>query len=489
MAKGAVPEGISAEEWATTPASVQRWVHELLGVVGGLQEMVGQLQGRVAQLEEAVGKNSQNSSKPPSSDGPGVKKAAAKGKGQRQRGGQKGRVGKGRSLKAASEVSRLVISKPTSCQGCGSLLMGEDPQPQRHQVGEVPVIAPEIIEYQLHPLTCFHCGQPNQGEWPREMPPGSFGPRTQGLVSYLSGRFHLSKRDISELMAAVFQVEIRVGSVPAQERQVSQALADAVIEAQAYVQQQAAVNTDETSWRKAGQRQWLWTVATPLVTVFLIVASRGATGAKQLLGQAFAGITGSDRWSAYNWLDPRQRQLCWAHLVRDFQAFVERKGESAIIGQLLLKQTALLFDLWYRVRDGTLSQADFQVAMQPIRREVTALLQLAAYINHPQTAKTCANLLALQAALWTFVDNPGVQPTNNAAERALRRAVLWRKRSFGSQSDDGLRFAERILTTVTTLRQQHRNVLDYLTAACHAQHLGLPAPSLLPFATPSDLTD
>ncbi len=488
MEKRAAPSGISSNDWAVTPASVQGLVYELLAGMAGLQETMGKLQGKVAQLEEQVGKNSQNSSKPPSSDGPGVKKPPPKASGQRRRGGQKGHVGKGRSLKAVAEVTRLVVSKPTSCQRCGTLLLGEDPQPQRHQVCEVPAIEPAIIEYQLHALTCGHCGQKNQGEWPLEMPPGSFGPRTQGLVSYLSGRFHLSKRDISEMMATLFQVEMSLGSVPAQERQVSQALAEPVAEAQAYVQAQAAVNTDETSWRKGRQRQWLWTVATPLVTVFLIVASRGAAGAKQLLGHAFAGITGSDRWSAYNWLDASQRQLCWAHLVRDFQAFVERKGESAIIGQLLLKQTALMFDLWYRVRDGTLSHADFQIAMQPIRREIIALLQLAAYINHPQTAKTCANLLALQAALWTFVNHPGVQPTNNAAEQALRRAVLWRKRSFGSQSDDGLRFTERILTTVTTLRQQQRNVLDYLSAACQAQHLGLPAPSLLPLSALSDVT-
>ena len=318
------------------------------------------------------------------------------------------------------------------------------------------------------------------------MPSGSFGPRVQGLVGYLSGRFSLSRRDVAEMLPAIFQVDISLGAVSAQEAQVSQALSEPVDEAQAYVQQQAHVNTDETSWRKNHKNHWLWTATTPLVTVFLIMATRGATGAKQLLGQAFSGITGSDRWSAYNWLDATRRQLCWAHLLRDFQAFVDRKGESAIIGQRLLQQAALMFDLWYRVRDGTCARADFQEAMRPISREVTALLQLGTFVDHRQTAKTCTNLLAVQPALWTFVVHEGVEPTNNAAERALRRGVLWRKRSFGSQSERGLRFTERILTTVTTLRQQQRNVLDYLTAACHAQHLGLPAPSLLPITSESD---
>jgi transposase len=317
------------------------------------------------------------------------------------------------------------------------------------------------------------------------MPAGSFGPRVQGLVGYLSGRFTLSKRESQEMLAAIFQVEMGLGSIVEQEAQLSQALAAAVAEARTYVQQQPTVNTDETGWRKQYKRYWLWTATTPWVTVFLIVATRGAEGAKALLGSAFAGISGCDRWSAYRWLDATQRQLCWAHLLRDFQAFVDRQGESAIIGQLLLHQAAWMLNHYYRVRDGTASHTDFQEAMTPIRREITALLQLGTLLNHTQTAKTCANILKVEPALWTFVDQPGVQPTNNAAERVLRRAVLWRKRSFGSQSEHGLRFTERILTTVTTLRQQQRNVLDYLTAACQAQHLGLPAPSLLPIIADS----
>lgn len=492
MSQRAAPAGISAKEWVVTPPSVQALVATLLAVgeewqqvVSAQQAQVVQLQERIAQLEEQVGKNSRNSSKPPSSDPPGVKKPPPQEKGQRPQGGQAGHVGHGRSLKPASEVTRFVRSKPSSCQACGSLLLGEDPQPQRHQVCELPPIQPEIIEYQLHTLRCLHCGCQNRGEWPLGMPPGSFGPRLQGLVGYLSGHFRHSKRDVVEMMGTVFQIEMSLGSVTAQEARLSAALAVPVEEAQAYVQQQRVVNSDETSWRKGRQKHWLWTAATPWVTVFLIVVTRGAAGAKQLLGQSFAGITGSDRWGGYNWLDTTHRQLCWAHLLRDFQALVERQGESAIVGQLLLQQAALLFHNWYRVRDGSLTHADFQLLMQPIRREISTLLQLGTFLNHRQTVKTCANILAVQPALWTFVDQEGVEPTNNAAERALRRAVLWRKQSFGSQSEGGLRFTERILTTVTTLRQQHRNVWDYLTMACQAQHLGLPTPSLLPIISDS----
>lgn len=493
MDKQQAPAGIPVEDWEATPRSVQTLVLGLLAVVAELKQSVLQLQERneqqqqrINELEEQVGKNSRNSSKPPSSDPPSVKKPPPKAKGKRQRGGQKGHQGQGRRLKPPEEVDRFVISKPTECQRCGSLLLGEDPEPKRHQVSELPEIKPELVEYQRHRLVCLGCGQCNGAEWPEEMPSGSFGFRTQAVMSYLSGRFTISRRDVAEIMESLFNVNISLGAVSAQETNVSEALIEPVATAQQYVQQQPQLNTDETSWQKNHKRHWLWTATTDWVTIFHIAATRGADGFKQLLDTSlFAGIVTSDRWSAYNWLDPTQRQLCWAHLLRDFQAFVDRKGEAAIIGRLLLKQTDLMFALWHRVRDGTLSRTDFQQKMRPIQAEVEALLQLGTLVNHSKTAKCCGNILKLSAALWAFVQHEGIEPTNNAAERALRRAVLWRKRSFGSQSERGLRFTERILTVVTTLRQQQRNVLDFLVLACRNHHLGLAAPSLLPVGTPA----
>ena len=494
MIKRQPPPGITTQDWDKTPTSVQTLVYTMLTAVEEMQQIMPQLQKqieqqqkRINQLEEQVGKSSRNSSKPPSSDPPNVKKPPPKAQGERKQGGQPGHKGHGRKLKPPEEVTRFVVSKPSQCQECGTLLLGTDPQPQRHQVCELPPIEPEVIEYQAHALTCLGCGHKNQALFPREMPTGSFGPRVQGLMGYLSGRFSVSRRDVEEIMTAIFQVEISLGGVSAQEARLSAALEHLVDEAQNYVQQQAQINTDETSWAKNNKRQWLWTASTELVTIFLVVATRGADGFKQLMGTEFDGIIGSDRYSAYNWLDASRRQLCWAHLLRDFQALVDRKGESAAIGQALLKQATAMFGLWHRVRDGTLSRSNFQCEMRPIRREVEALLAIGTFVNHPQTVKTCANILKISPALWSFVEQEGIEPTNNAAERALRRGVLWRKRSFGSQSDRGLRFTERILTTVTTLRQQKRNVLDFLALACQAQHLGLPAPSLLPASSDADL--
>jgi transposase len=484
-----LPPGLSVppEDWDHTPLSVQVVIialwHEdqaFKQQVTTLEEQIASMQAEVERLHEQVNKNSHNSSKPPSSDPPQVRKYPKRGKSGRQRGGQKGHAGKGRKLASPERVSRVIVSKPTSCGQCGALLLGEDPSPRRHQVSELPRVEPEITEYQQHTLTCLACGTQTSGEWPAEMPGGSFGPRTQAMIGYLGGRFGMSDRDVQEWMEVAFHTDISLGSVPAQEQRVSGALAQPVEEAQEYVRQQPYANVDETGWRQMDQRAWLWVAATSLVTVFIVVGTRSAAGVKRLLGESFTGIVGSDRWSAYHWLDPLRRQLCWAHLKRDFQAFVDRGGESSIIGNLLLEQVKSMFELWHRARDGTLSRADFQEAMQPIQAEVKSLLEIGTLLGHSRTRKTCQNILNLEPALWTFVTQEGVEPTNNAAERPLRRGVIWRRRSFGTQSEAGSVFVERILTAVTTLRQQQRDVLDFLTEACQAKICGHHAPSLLP---------
>lgn len=464
------PAEISAEDWNATPLAVRQ-------LVVALFETVAHLQQRVADLEERVNQNSGNSSQPPSADPPQARPRPASG---RKAGGQPGHTGHTRPLTPLSQVQQVNDLRPTTCGQCGALLLGDDPEPQRHQVTDLPRIEPQVSEYRRHALTCLVCGTLTSAEYPAAMPHGDFGPRLQATTGYLSGRLGLSHRDISETLAAMFHTEVALGSVPTLEQAVSDALAQPVAEAQTYVQHHPTANLDETGWREQAKRAWLWVAATPLVAVFLVLATRGATGAHQLLGEAFQGIVGSDRWSAYNWLDPQRRQLCWAHLKRDFQKLVERGDESQRLGEALLAQVESLFRLWHRVRDGTLSRLDFQTQVAPIRTRVQELLDQGAQCAHAQTRHTCENLLKREPALWTFVSREGVEPTNNHAERCLRRAVLWRRRSFGTQSETGSRFVARVLTTVTTLRLQRRDVLDYLTAACAAATRGDEPPSLLP---------
>ena len=467
------PDGISTEDWTATPLVVQELVLSLFATVQ-------QLTHRIADLEERHHKTSRNSSKPPSTDPPGAPPRTQRPSSGRKRGGQKGHKGNGRKLKPPEEVTRIVDVKPVCCEKCGTLLLGEDAHPARHQVTELPRVEPEVVEYRQHTLACLACGAQTTPDWPVEMPPGSFGPRVQATVGYLTGRMGVSQRDVEEALDALFHTDVALGSVSVLEQSVSAALAEPVEEAQTYVQVQPVVNVDETSWRESNQRRWLWIGTTSLVTVFLVLATRGAVGAQQLLGLAFQGIVGSDRWSGYNWLSAWQRQLCWAHLKRDFQAFVDRGGASARLGEALLKQVNTMFELWHQVREGTLSRTEFQEQMDPIREQVGALLREGTVLSHDKTRRTCENILKWEWALWSFVLVEGVEPTNNSAERPLRRAVLWRRRSFGTQSEAGSLFVERVLTTVSTLRLQKRDVLDFLTEACAAAIRGDTPPSLLP---------
>jgi transposase len=470
MSEQAPPTGISTEDWAATPVAVRVLVQALLM--------------RLVEVEARLNQTSRNSSKPPSSDPPNAKPRPAKEPTGRKSGGQPGHEGHGRKLKPETEVDHFIEVRPESCGQCGTLLLGEDPEPERHQVTELPRITPIVTEYRRHRLCCVACGASTQAAWPATLPTGSFGPRVHATVGYLTGRIGASQREVQDILATLCQTDVSVGSIGASEQAVSAALAAPVAAAATYVQRQPVRNADETRGREKTKRVWLWISVTPLVTIFRVLKSRGAAAAKELLGEDVWGTIGTDRYAGYHWIDPRQRQLCWAHLKREFIAWSERAGETARLGLAFLAVEQQLFTLWYRVREGTLGWADFQVAMLPLIARVSTLLQEGVTGADAKAQGTCRNLLKLEPALWTFVWEPGVDPTNNCAERPLRRAVLWRRRSFGTQSEAGSQFVERILTTVTTLRQQRRDVLDYLTAACTAAIRKDPAPSLLPLTSP-----
>jgi transposase len=370
--------------------------------------------------------------------------------------------------------------KPDSCRKCGHILEGQGSEPYRHQVTEIPPVIAEVVEYRLHALSCPECGIKTCAEVPTGVPRGAFGPRLQAMVSLLSGRYRLSKRDTAEVMGDFFQTDISTGSICALEQRTSVAISVPVEQAREYVKEQPTVHMDETGWREANKKAWLWVAATSLVTVFLIRRSRGGKVAKEMLGETFTGILNSDRWSAYNWVPVSLRQLCWSHLLRDFQAFVDREAESQRIGQAILAQSDLMFEWWYRVRDGTMTRASFQAKMKPVQQKVNELLLQGTSCPLDKTAGTCRDILKREEALWTFARVEGIEPTNNLGERQVRHGVLWRKMCFGTQSESGSRFAERIMTVIATLKQQRRNVLDYLTEACDAANWGRPAPSFLP---------
>ena len=473
---------LPSDIWDQTPPEAQAYIEALMARVTALEAAIKEVTGRLQQ-------DSHNSSRPPSSDN-----SSGKTRKRRQQpsggrpGGQPGHQGHTRELIPVDEVTQVVTLKPLSCSRCHHALMSEDPQPHRHQVIEIPPISPVVTEYQLHCLTCEVCGASTYGAWPHGVPSGMIGPRAQAIGSLCTGAYRVSKRTTQQVLHDLFGVSLSVGTISNLEASTTKLLEPPVDQARAYVQKQASTPLDETGWRQGGERAWLWVAATTWVTVFLVRLSRGGQVAKELLGESFAGILVSDRWSAYNWYPVRWRQLCWAHLLRDFEAMIGRGDVSKEMGEGLKCQAQQMFHWWHRVRDGTLARSSFRSYMTPVRREVERLLQTGSCCEEAKTAGTCRDILKRRQALWTFVHLEGVEPTNNNGERAIRSGVLWRNVSFGSHSAQGSRFVETMLSVVTTLKQQNRNVLDYLVVACQAALCDQPVPSLLPegTATPPD---
>ena len=440
-----------------------------------------QLQARVQELEARLGQNSPDSSRPPSSDPPQTPPRPPAPPTGRQRGGQPGHPPHQRAVVPPEAVDQIVAHWPTHCRGCQRPLSPEAVgEPVRHQVTELPPVRAVVTEHQLHHVQCDACGMTTCAVLPAEVPAGAFGPRLQATVAVLSGRYRLSRREVVGVCTDVLGAPLAVGSVDRWCQATTAALAGPVAALQAAVQQAPHAHADETSWREAGQRCWLWVVVTTLATVFTLAPSRGRGVIQELLGERFAGYLISDRWSAYTWMDPLRRQVCWAHLKRDFQKLVDYGGPGRAIGQDALRLLGGLFAAWADLRADPTQRPRFVRRARQYQWRLRRVLETGQQCGCDKTANFCTALLKLWPALWTFVTVPGIEPTNNAAEQALRPAVLWRKGSFGTQSAGGARFVTRMLSVAATCRQQDRSLLAYLTAVCTAAQAGLPIPSLLP---------
>ena len=438
------------------------------------------MESRVADLEARLGLNSTNSHRPPSTDPPGAKRRPPAPPSGKKRGGQPGRRKARRELVPPERVRQTVVCKPTDCRRCGRALRGDDPAPLVHQVAELPRVEPVVDEYRLHRLACPGCGETTCGALPPGVPRGCFGPYLQAVLTVMAGAYRLSKRQIRQLAGDLFGLSISVGMISKLERSGAEALAAPYRELAASVHSADVVNIDETSWRQAGKRAWLWVTVTQAATVFTVAGRRTAGVAGALLGDGPEQVVGSDRFSAYGWMAARWRQICWAHLRRDFQAMVDRGGDGKRTGEALLGHSRRLFHEWHRARDGTLDWETFVERMIRLRREVRRALKEGSGRGCAKTSGACREILKVEEGLWTFARVKGVEPTNNAAERALRSAVIWRKLSGGTDGERGGRFVERTLTVVATCRRQGRDVLRYVTSCLEAHYQGRPIPSLLP---------
>jgi transposase len=448
-----------------------------------LQAESAVLHERIRELEARLGQSSANSSRPPSSDPPQAPMRPKAPRSGRKRGGQPGHRGTWRALLPAEQVDEVVVVAPERCRHC------RQPFPAsagrrwsrvwRHQVVELLPLAVRVTEYPMAARRCPACGKRTRADLPAGVPRRPFGPRLTAVVALLSGRYRLSRREVRQLLQDLWQVHLSLGAVVHPEQAQSAALAPVYEEARATAQQAAVVNMDETGWREARQRAWLWTVVTATLTVFRIDRTRSGAAVEALLGPAFLGVVGSDRWSAYKRFPADRRALCHAHLKRHFQALVDRGGEAEAIGRWGLAEIHRLFALWHGFLAGACDRQELRRRLVPLQARLGRLLRHGQ--DHPDQKATalCRELTKWWPALWTFARVEGVEPTNNVSERALRPAVLWRKGSFGSDSEAGSRFAERLLTVVATCRQQGRQLLDFLVAAGEAALHGTAAPSLL----------
>jgi transposase len=474
------PLPIPEELWAKVPPDAQA---ALAAVFLAMGQRVDELETRVRDLEARLRLNSTNSSKPPSSDPIGMKRKPPAPPSGNRRGGPPGHRKVRRSLVPPEKVRATFDCKPTACRRCGHGLSGDDPKPLIHQVAELPKIEPIVAEYRLHRLTCPACRATTCGALPAGVPTGGFGPYLQAVLAAFAGVYRLSKRQIRELAADLFSLAISTGMISKLERQSAAALEAPSNELAIAVHHAKATTIDETSWRERFRKVWLWATVTPLCTVFTIAKDRSGEVAKALLGSEDDQVVGSDRFSAYDGIMARWRQICRAHLRRDFQAMIDRGGGGETIGRRLLSLSNRLFRHWHRVRDGTLEWGLFQERMSRLRREVKHALEEGSRCTCAKTAATCFEILKVEEGSWTFARVKGIEPTNNAVERALRHAVIWRRISGGTDSTGGSRFVERMLTVVATCRQQGRNVLDYLSTCFEAGCRGQAVPSLLRVTT------
>jgi len=441
------------------------------------------LEAQVRELLAQLQRNSSNSSTPPSANPLGAPKPVVKTPTGRKPGGQPGHKGHHRLRLPPERVTTIVPYVPTVCDHCQAPLSAEpgpgDPEPTWHQVAELPVLAAVITEHQGHARTCSCCGHLNRGVIPPEIRAHVIGPRLAAVMSYFASRHHIGRRGVEEVVETVFEVPTSLGSISALEAETRDALASPYHEAQEAVREAPVKNTDETGWSEKGQKRWLWGAATATVAFFVIHLRRNFEGLQALLGETINGIVCSDRWSVYSKLPLKFRQICWAHLKRDFQKLIDRGGPAEAIGRVGLEVVECLFADWWAFRQGELDRPGLQARVDPIARELQGVLEQGCSCADSKAATFCANVLAVYPALWLFTAIEGVEPTNNHAERILRLGVLWRKNAFGCHSVAGCQFVERTLTVIQTLRLQKRPVLDYLYRAIVAHRAGLPAPQLL----------
>jgi len=462
---------------------------ELAALVVELRAENAALRKRIEELERQVNRNSGNSSMAPSQEEP-LSRAerrrrarAAYKRSMRQTGGQPGHQGKARELVGSDRVNRRFEHLPEWC-GCGHVFGGGEERvgdPVVHQQYELPPVRPLVFEHARVRLACPGCGRVVLAELPGPALSG-YGPRLQAHVAMLAGVFRLSRDQVRQVVEEVFGIPSCKGTIDNTIMRVNAILADPWSELRDAIRKAQTVHLDETTWRLGGAQQWLWVAASALVACYRIDPSRSQKAAKALIGEDFGGFAVTDRYAGYHFLDVLQQQLCWAHVIRQLVEVSQRDGVTGQRGEQLVALARKVIAAHRQYLEHGHQPEWLAEQLAPLREQIRTLLEQCAAGQHERTANFAAGLLDEYDALWTFCDVPdlNIDPTNNAAERAVRHAVLMRKLQGGTQSDRGNRWIERIQSVRETCRLQDRRILDWLIDAVTAAHHSQPIPSLAP---------
>jgi transposase len=479
MNKFEVPQ-IQAQIVQSLPIEVQEYIL-------ALQTYVQSLQTQIAELTNQLNQNSQNSSKPPSSDPP-FKRPPKKTKANsaKPRGGQVGHSRHSRELVLLEQVDEVIEIYPQVCEQCRFPLRPSDQvgQPLRHQVWELPLVKATVKEYQFYTSECNHCLQLTQSakNWPKAVPTGQFGPQLVATLGVLHGQYQLSLRQTQELALDLWQLPLSLGAVAASCRKVSVALEPSYHSIEGRVRQHLTNHVDETSWKRNGKLRWLWVATNQAASLFKITTSRCGKSLQGLIGKDYQGIIHSDRHKPYLKLVATRHQLCWAHLIRNLNGLAQRAGPAQTWAEKGLLESENLFEAWHQFKREEVSRAELIELVEPIRAAFKRQLVAGTTLSDGKVKAFSRALLKLEERLYLFVKEPSVEPTNNAAEQALRCGVIWRKKCFGSQSDWGECFAARVLSVRATCQKQGLNFLTYLRDCLEAHWFKTSAPIL--FAAP-----
>lgn len=465
---------ITPEELQALPPEFQALV---VAIINHYEQRIAKLEAELA----AARKTPRNSSLPPSTEHPHAKPPKDKNRSKKKRGGQLGHPKHQRTLIPTEQCSKVVSLYPETCRRCATQLEGEDPEPLRHQVWELPPILPKVTEYQRHRRTCECCGETTCASLPEGVPSGQSGPRLVAFVGLLMGHFRQSKRRAAFFLQDFLGMPCCPALTVKMQNQIAEALEQPYEELKKALANEKQLNMDESPTKQGNQKAWLWAAVAARYAVFAIFSSRKGTALPKLLGSVFGGVINCDRAKMY-W-QAKRLQWCWAHLKRDFQALIDYSDPQVRrLGHDLMRQVRLMFDTWWRYKHAKSTWEVFQAEMTPIRQRVNNLLLRGTCSGNVRLVGMCSELYHHREWLWTFVEVQGIEPTNNTAERALRPAVIYRKLSFGTQSASGSRFIERMLTVSETCRLQGRSIFAYLTSAVEAHFQGQIVPSLLPTA-------